>query len=365
MWRMSTTQAHSRSGEFQNVGENLYRYSSNGIYYGVFRDRGKLKWKSLRTDDKALAKRKLAEELKRASRVDPKASKMSLEALVQIYLETIQTFDRKTIQTRQSIAKKFKETWPFGLNMQASDVTQTYLETWLGRHRERLRKSSYNEYIRFLRQLFANAVKSRAIAESPAEELTELKRENPIRLTPTWEQFQAILQNIRGQTFADAEDSAELLEFMGLAGVGTAEAYNLLGEHIDFPSGEIRLYRSKTDQGYKVPIFPQVRPLLEKLRDADRLRTGERVFRIRDPKKALTNACLRLKYPHFSPRSLRRCFITRAIELGVDFKTISAWQGHSDGGVLIARTYSHLRDDHARNMATLMQPAKESPAPHP
>lgn len=158
------------------------------------------------------------------------------------------------MQTRRSIAKKFKETWQFGLSMQASDVTQTHLETWLGRHRKKLRKSSYNEYIRFLRHLFANAVKSLAIAESPATGLAELKRENPIRLTPAWELFQAIPQNIRRQTFADAEDSAELLEFMGLAGVGTAEAYNPKRENIDFRSGDIHLFRSNTDQGYKFPF---------------------------------------------------------------------------------------------------------------
>jgi len=27
-------------------------------------------------------------------------------------------------------------------------------------------------------------------------------------------------------------------------------------------------------------------------------------------------------------RPLRRCFVTRAIELGIDFKTIASWQGH-------------------------------------
>ena len=47
----------------------------------------------------------------------------------------------------------------------------------------------------------------------------------------------------------------------------------------------------------------------------------------------------------------RRCFITRAIEKGVDFKTIASWQGHRDGGVLIAKTYSHLRNEHSDNMA--------------
>jgi hypothetical protein len=38
----------------------------------------------------------------------------------------------------------------------------------------------------------------------------------------------------------------------------------------------------------------QVRGLLEKIRAPGRIKNGERVFRIRDPKKALTNACKRL-----------------------------------------------------------------------
>src|SRR5262245_25414250 len=72
---------------------------------------------------------------------------------------------------------------------------------------------------------------------------------------------------------------------------------------------------------------------------------------IKDPKKALTEACKRLGYVHFSTRALRRCFITRAVERGVDFKTIASWQGHRDGGVLIAWTYSHLRNEHRDRMA--------------
>jgi integrase len=69
------------------------------------------------------------------------------------------------------------------------------------------------------------------------------------------------------------------------------------------------------------------------------------------PKKALEAACKRLGFPSHSPRSLRRYFITRAVELGVDFKTISSWQGHRDGGVLIAKTYSYLRNEHSELMA--------------
>jgi integrase len=120
---------------------------------------------------------------------------------------------------------------------------------------------------------------------------------------------------------------------MGKAGVGTAECAGLEGDHIDFQNKRITLYRHKTDTGYAITIFPQLRELLGRLQGQGRVLNGLPVFKVRDPKKALDAACKRLKLPHFSPRSLRRGFITRAIEKGVDFKTIASWQGHRDGGV--------------------------------
>jgi hypothetical protein len=47
-------------------------------------------------------------------------------------------------------------------------------------------------------------------------------------------------------------------------------------------------------------------------------------------------------------------FITRAIERGVDVKTIAEWQGHKDGGKLILDTYSHVNRVHSRPMAQLI-----------
>lgn len=358
---------HSRAGEFCKVGENLYRYSSNGIYYGVFRDKGKLKWKSLRTTDRALAKRRLPGEIQKARRIDPKSAKMSLSRLLQIYEENLKTLDTKTIQTRKSILNKFRETWDGSLDTEVRDITVNHLRSWLGKHRDRLKKSSLNEYIRFLRQLFECAIHERVIAESPAAELAELKREKPIRQTPTWDEFQDIVREIRSQRFSDtAQDSADVVEFWALAGAGTAETANLMGHHIDFEKcdktkngqdavrGEIALFRKKTDTGYRIPLFPSVRPLLEKLRDRGQVQPNQPVFRIRDPKKALRAACERLGCVNYSARAFRRLFCTRAIENGVDFKTLADWQGHGDGGVLIAKTYSHLRDTHSKEMAKLM-----------
>ena len=50
-----------KKARFEKVGECLYRYVSNGVYYAVVRHQGKLTWKSLKTDKRPIANRKLAD----------------------------------------------------------------------------------------------------------------------------------------------------------------------------------------------------------------------------------------------------------------------------------------------------------------
>mgnify|MGYP000969161392 CR=1 FL=1 len=346
------SETHTRHGEFCRVAENLYRYSSSGVYFGRFRANGKEISRSLRTTDRALAKRRLAEEMENASRIDRKTGKMTLEELLRLYEEHLSQYAPKTVATRLSILKCFKQTWPHGLNVSVQNVNAGQLDLWLASRRPGFRNATYNEYARFLRHLFELALKLCVIAVSPAAGVHGLKVETPIRPTPSWEQFQALVKDIRSQKYnAEADETADLVEFMGLAGVGTAECANLTWEHIDFAAKRITLYRVKTDTGYSIPIYPQVLPFLQRREARGRTGQGQAVFAVRDPKKALAAACKRLGFPSFSPRSLRRCFITRAIEVGIDFKTIASWQGHRDGGVLIAKTYSHLRSEHSDAMA--------------
>lgn len=322
------------------------------MYYARFRTLGKLIHRSLKTNDRELAKRRLKDEIEKATKTDPACGKLTLGDLVASYEEKLKQYAEKTIATRQSILNIFKRTWKHGLAVAVKAVTPAHLELWLADRKRHFGKATYNEYVRVLRQIFDLAVKMRGLAESPAAGITELRREQPIRLTPTWEQFLAIVADLRSVwSPRGGEETADLVEFMGRAGVGGAECANLRGEHIDFAAGRISLYRKKTDTGYVIPIFPQVMPLLERLQAKGKIKQGEQAFRVENPKNGLAAACKRLGYPAFTPRSLRRCFITRAVELGVDFKTIAAWQGHRDGGVLIAKTYSHLRSEHSDAMA--------------
>jgi len=330
---------------FRKVGPCLYRYR-NGNYYARFKSGGKEIRCSLETTDRKLAERNLAKK-----KGDRSQGKLTLAELCDLYLRTVQHQKPKTIERKAFIVGRIKTDWPTGKLTQIGKIKPSDVDLWLSRFR--FGSASRNLHIFCVKELFNWAVRDRIIATSPAAHLRSVKREKPIRLTPTFEQFKAIIADVRAQFFnADAQDSADFLEFLGLAGLGQAEAGSLMPADIDFGAGQIITYRHKTSTGFAIPIFPQLRPLLERLCDGKAHDEG--VFKILDAKKALAGACRRLGYPSFSQRSLRRMFITRAIEKGVDVKVIAEWQGHRDGGKLILETYSHVNPVHSRRMAALM-----------
>jgi integrase len=65
----------------------------------------------------------------------------------------------------------------------------------------------------------------------------------------------------------------------------------------------------------------------------------------------ILRACKRLGLPPFGHHTMRHFFCSNAIEAGCDFKVISGWLGHKDGGILVAMTYGHLRGEHSAAMA--------------
>ena len=344
-----------KQGAFEKVGECLYRYTPTGTYYARLQVKCKEVRRSLRTDDRATAKRKLGDLQRDLERTGAGADRLTLGQLCDRYLSTTRNQSAKTVKRKTAIAATIKRDWKGGADVQISKVLPSQVSAWLASYG--FGSASYNLYLEFMRAAFALAVRDRLLAHSPVDGIKTKKRELPIRKTPSFEDFRAIVASIRGQQFADtATDSGDFVEFIGLAGLGQAEAGALTWADVDWQNEQITTFRHKTRRGFAVPIFPQLRPLLERIRDA---RGGapegsEKVFRVKDAKKAIAAACARLKLPAYTHRSFRRLFITRAIERGVDVKVIAEWQGHRDGGKLILDTYSHVAPKHSARMAKLM-----------
>lgn len=341
-----------KSEVLEKVGDCLYRMPSTGAFYARVWQRGKEIRRTLKTKDRQLAKRRLADFRREVEQLDLKAAKTTLEAYVATFLESAQFRAKSTRQKQEAIARRVNEQWPDGSKVKLADVKHSDVLRWLHIQREAYAPSHYNEHVQFIRKLFACAVRDKLLMASPAEGIETARRDTPIRDTPTWEEFRAIVEDMRSQKRnARSLASADCCEFMGLAGLGNAECEALTWGDIDMEKGRIRVYRKKTDTGFMIPIYPQLRPLIERLHGDGPHAPDEKVLSVGDIRKSLKGACDRLGYKHFTARSLRRCFITRAVELGIDFKTIAGMQGHKDGGVLIAKTYSHLRNEHLDRMA--------------
>jgi len=338
---------------FQKVGECLYRYSPTGGYYARIKADGKEIRRSLETTDREIAKRKLSDFKRDLARIDHTRGNMTVAELAERWLETVRRQKPKTYDAKALLVRRIKRDWPKGADMLVRKVKPSDIELFLATYK--FGSSARNSCITALRQLFAFARADKIIVDSPAATLRWTRRDRPIRKTPSFEEFKAIVASIREQQFSDtAEESADFVEFLGLAGLGQAEAASLTWGDIDWKANTITTFRHKTKTGFQIPIYPQVRPLLERRFAASNGALDKNVFSVKNAKKAIASACKRLKLPAYLHRSFRRMFITRAIELGVDVKVIAEWQGHRDGGQLILSTYSHVRPVHSQRMALLM-----------
>jgi integrase len=343
----------SKNSTFQKVGECLYRYSSNGVYYARIKSSGKEIRRSLRTQDSTLAKRKLRELKDKLAQVDPSKGRITLAELCDKYLQTVQHQKPKTIERKTYIVTRIKSDWPTGSATQLRKIKPTDVQLWLAPYK--FGPVSRNLHLACIKEILAMAIGDGLITHSPAASIKKVKVDKPSRRTPTFEHFQAIVKSIRSQEFNghDADESADFVQFTGLAGLGQAEASALTWDDVDWQREQITTFRHKTKSGFAIPLYPQLRPLLER-RHSQRTPGEDHVFAIKNAKRAIAAACKRLKLPAFSHRSFRRMFITRAIEKGVDVKVIAEWQGHRDGGKLILDTYSHVTRVHSQRMAQLM-----------
>lgn len=351
----------------------LYRYSSNGVYYALVKHEGKQKRASLETTDKTVAKRKLSDFQRDLGKVDPSVGRLTLRELCVRYLATVRNQSPATLRRKKDIVARLLADFPAGADVQVVKVKTSDIQAWVSSYaptkqnpNRRFGYASHNLYVECIQAIFRLAVADKMIINSPANDVQRKKFVKPVRITPTFEEFNAIVADVRGQRFnADAQVSGDFLEFMGSVGVGQAEITGLLRQHINLPKRQITFFRQKTKTPYTVPIYPQAEELVKRLIEKSDLKPTHPLFPInlgkstkqestdktKDAKHALSAACKRLGYPAYTQRSLRRMFITRCIEKGIDVKVIASWQGHQDGGKLILGTYSHVRNVHAAEMA--------------
>ena len=346
----------------KKIEANLYRAAIGeekvGSYFALYTHEKQGIQESLGTRDLVEARRLLRKRRALDDTLAASERSLTLAALADKWLATRAAGAATTGPNDRLFVRRIKEEWPGGSSVKVRSIKATEVLAFISRLKKRggSQKEISNSYRNGLgwaiRGLFALAVADGVIDANPAQGFKGKGIPDSVKPTPTPEEFVAIVGAIRSQPFSDtAGASGDLVEFMGLAGIGTAECAALQWQDVDLAKRQIHLLRRKTGKAFSIMIYPQLLPLIEKLKEAAKESAPtDHVFSVKDPKKAISTACRDLKLPKYSARSFRRMFITRALELGVDVGVVARTQGHRDGGVLILRTYRHIRPKYENEM---------------
>ena len=350
----------SSRGKLFRISEGLYQHSHSREFYARFWCRGKRIQQKLGTTESpctnlAEARRLLRDLKTNSSSIDPSKFNKTLETVINEYEELIHCAPKTRVYKTLHL-KRLRTEFPLPPSTKVRNIQKTDVLRFLSQYNH-LAPTSWNAVLTVTRDVFNHAVEDGVVPHSPAVSITYRPRKDKNKkLIPSWAEFQAIVENVRSQKLSDtAAKSADLIEFMGLAGLGQAECADLTWGDINFKTGKITIIRKKTSKEFTFPIYPSLLPLFKRMQshrpDTD---AGSKVFSVKDPKIALDNACKRLNLPKYSARAFRRMFVTRCLELGIDAQTIASWQGHRDGGQLILRVYARVSEEHTRRMASLM-----------
>ena len=150
-------------------------------------------------------------------------------------------------------------------------------------------------------------------------------------------------------------------------GLRIGELLSLEWTDIDFKKGELYVTKScsdgkfgritdvpKTDTSIRtIPLPNKLISMLKTVKHKNNSKyvvgCGEQVISVRSYQRSFELLLIKLGIPHKGFHSLRHTFATRAIEQGIDIKTLSELLGHKNPNVTLTR-YAHSMNDHKKAM---------------
>ena len=151
---------------------------------------------------------------------------------------------------------------------------------------------------------------------------------------------------------------------MAFCGGRWSETLRLRWQDVDFKQKQLHIGRdglSKNGESRSVDFNSRLK---KHLLDMLKRRAPDNEFLFPSPKrnehknlhaitfnKTIRDARGKANVPDFTCHLCRHFFASMALMSKVDVHTVSSWLGHKDNGVLLAKTYSHLLNEHKREQA--------------
>jgi integrase len=342
---------------FVKVAECLYRYQSSGTYFALIKRKGKQIRKSLKTQDRKLANRRLKELREKAGLLTATSQerKLPFEVIATRWLESHKGNLKPSAEAR--IGRNIKELRKCFEGVPISEITQRDCEEWAKKRGAHIAASTFNKDAEVLKSIFKYGIESGYLLDNPAKAIKRRRVANKEILIPKRDEFASLLEGIASEG-SRGRNALLLVKLLAYSGMRLGEATRMIWREVDFRGNRFTVtggdVGTKNKEPRIVPLFPQLKAFLKELHAERKPNPTDRIIPIDSAKTAIQSACRAKGLPHFTHHSLRHYFVSNAIEKGIDFKTIAAWVGHKDGGLLVAKTYGHLRDTHSMEMAKLM-----------
>jgi len=377
--------------------ENLLRHKG-GTYYCRFRMSGKRNLISLETKVFSTAKLRLrdkaveAEKL-RGSKLAAASGTATMGDLLETYREQFKSLEvsEATKADREVSLKRLLRTWPNFETLPPRKITSADVWTWANRLKNEgsgfrppgatkparvgASGSTVNRSVTALQQLLDIAVEVGAVHVNAARQkppagfgrLRKKSESKPVHLPPH-DKMQALFDELErpdAEAYArviEAQkahrmDVSELVRFMSYSGARQAEAGKAVNGDDRGTYLILHGTKTKTSRGRSLPMNVALRGLLDRIQarrkeealwmDKPEPVSTDPLLKVRECQKSLNRACRALQLPQLTHHDFRHLFATRCLECGVDPKTVADWLGHADGGVLVLKTYGHVRPEHA------------------
>lgn len=352
--------AESQSDWVKTPVANMVRYKPSGIFFARVRIRGKLFRQSLQTDRMSVAKLRLADFIKQKGEEmgddsAARSGKMTVADAVAIFRQRLdgqQDIKEGAKVYRRKCLEALLKSWPELEAKPVGKVSKDDCLTWAEGYAKDYSASVYNNTVGTLRMVLDIAVEKGARAYNPAAAITKKRVVQRDLDLPSPSQFEAFVTSIETAGAWCSQECADLVRFLAYGGLRKTEAANVTFADCDVDNGQIRVRITKNGKPRSVPMIPEMRALIERLK-AERpgAQPGEFVMQVNECQKAMDRAAKAVGMKRITHHDLRHLFATRCIESGVDIPTVSRWLGHVDGGALAMKVYGHLRDHHSTAMA--------------
>lgn len=344
---------------------NLYRYGPSGKYYARPRIKGKIKSKCLKTDKLTVAKLRLADYLREEHKLAAASEnvtngKMTFGNAVERFKVGLEA--NKNLKPRSKVYRLERlgallRSWPNLEAMDMAKIREHHCEEWAAKFGKDSSAIAFNNTVGTLRMILDIGIKCGVRYDNPAQHIQK-HRVRPKQLeVPSQSQFLQMVAHVESIRIGRTRSCANLMRFLAYGGFRKNEAKRVTWADCDFDKGQISVKgdpetATKNWEIRNVPMIPEMRTLLEKLRkERPDAKPTDRVMLVAECQGALDSSCEAVGVKRITHHDLRDLFATQVIESGVDIPTLSKWLGHKDGGALAMKVYGHLRAAHSVKMA--------------